>query len=131
MYEVLEVSPGDIHRLFRYPLDRVYGAQFSLKGLAYPWLVSSKSWSSDERVLDVGGTYSDLPVDSADSYGCEEGGMEGCAMTRVAADSIEITYNRWSNTPWAKCAAERPGHCCFDCESWRRGACHERRDPGP
>ncbi len=71
MYEVLEVSLGDTPRLFRYHQDGVYGAQFNLKGFAYPWLVSSRSWSKAERVLDVGGGYSDLPVYLANAFGCE------------------------------------------------------------
>lgn len=81
MYEVLEVSLADTSRLFRYHREGVFGAQFNLKGFAYPWLVSSRSWARGERVLDVGGGYSDLPVYLANSFGCEVWVVDDFGMT--------------------------------------------------
>ncbi len=60
---------ADSARLFRYHQEGVYGAQFNLKGFAYPWLVSSRSWSKGEGVLDVGGGYLELPAFLAKSFG--------------------------------------------------------------
>ena len=71
MYEVLEVALADTPRLFQYHQAGVYGAQFNLKGFAYPWLVSSRKWSKGDRVLDVGAGYSELPVHLAEAFGCE------------------------------------------------------------
>lgn len=71
MYEVIELSLADTPRLFRYSLDRVFGADFALKGFDYPWVLRSRNWSKGERVLDVGAAYSPLPAHIARTYGCE------------------------------------------------------------
>jgi hypothetical protein len=71
MYEILEISLGDTNRLYRYKLDDVYGAKFSLKGFDYPWLLTSRQWTGAEKVLDVGAAYSPLPVHIQQMFGCE------------------------------------------------------------
>jgi hypothetical protein len=71
MYEVVEISLGDLTRLYRYKLQGLYKANFDLKGFAYPWLVSSRQWRPGEKVLDVGAAYSPLPMHLQETYGCE------------------------------------------------------------
>jgi hypothetical protein len=71
MYSIEEIALADTHRLFQYHLAGTYGAQFNLKGFAYPWILRSRSWSKGERILDVGAAYSLLPVHIASTFGCE------------------------------------------------------------
>ncbi len=71
MYEIGEISLADTRRLFRYLQEGVFGAEFNLKGFDYPWILTSKTWRRGEKVLDVGGGYSDLPAHIAREYGCE------------------------------------------------------------
>jgi len=71
MYEVVEISLGDLSRLYHYKMEESYGAGFSLKGFDYPWLITSRAWSKDEKVLDVGAAYSPLPAHIQQTYGSE------------------------------------------------------------
>ena len=71
MYRAIELSLADTKRALSYRLSGTYGSDFSLKGFDIPWLVSSRSWSAGEAVLDVGAGYSDLPSHLATMFGCE------------------------------------------------------------
>lgn len=71
MYEVLEVSLADLTRLYSYKQQDLFKADFSLKGFDNPWMVCSREWKAGEKVLDVGGAYSQLPMYLHDTYGCE------------------------------------------------------------
>jgi hypothetical protein len=71
MYQVLEVSLGDLSRLYQYKLDHEFCADFSLKGFDYPWILRSRGWKTGEKVLDVGAAYSPLPIYIQATYGCE------------------------------------------------------------
>jgi len=71
MYDEIEIAFADAPRLLRYKLDDVFGAEFSLKGFDYPWILQSRKWRNSDKVLDVGAGYSMLPVHIADNYGCE------------------------------------------------------------
>jgi SAM-dependent methyltransferase len=71
MYEVVEVALATVSRLYAYHIDKVYGADFSIKGFDRPWLVSSHDWQNGERVLEVGAAYSNIPMYLQQTYGCE------------------------------------------------------------
>lgn len=71
MYEILEVSLANLGRLFAYKQQDLFKADFSLKGFDNPWIVSSRPWKAAEKVLDVGGAYSTLPMHLHDTFGCE------------------------------------------------------------
>lgn len=71
MYEVVEVSLATVSRLYDYYLRGVHAAKFNLKGFDYPWLIESRQWQKGERVLDVGGAYSELPLYLQREFGCE------------------------------------------------------------
>ena len=70
-YEVLEISLADTRRLYQYKQNDVYGTDFNIKGFEYPWLLTSRTWTQGERVLDVGAGFSSLPIFIQDTYGCE------------------------------------------------------------
>ncbi len=71
MFELLELSLADTHRFYQYkqtcPLELGYG----LKGFDYGWLLASHKWDGSDKVLDVGGAYSQLPLYIQRQYGCE------------------------------------------------------------
>ncbi|MCK4726687.1 MAG: class I SAM-dependent methyltransferase, partial [Anaerolineales bacterium] len=71
MYDEIEIAFADAPRLLRYKLDDIFGAEFSLKGFDYPWILQSRKWRNSDKVLDVGAGYSMLPAQIADNYGCE------------------------------------------------------------
>jgi len=71
MYEIVEVSLASVRRLYDYHINNTYGADFSIKGFDRPWLVSSRSWRKDERVLDVGAAYSNIPIYLQQTFNCE------------------------------------------------------------
>ncbi len=81
MYEVLEIAFADARRLLRYKVDGVFGAEFSLKGFDYPWILQSGDWKNSKKVLDVGAGYSMLPVHIADNYGCEVWAVDDFGMS--------------------------------------------------
>jgi hypothetical protein len=70
-YQVVEVSFADLDRLYRYHLDGIYGANFGIKGFDYPWLLTSRDWKKEDKVLDVGSAYSRIPTYIQKTYGCE------------------------------------------------------------
>ncbi len=70
-YLLLEASLADLDRLYKYKLDNVFNADFSLKGFDYPWIVNSRCWKPGEKILDVGAAYSPLPIHLQSTYGCE------------------------------------------------------------
>jgi len=71
MFELLELSLADTQRFYQYkqtcPMELGYG----LKGFDYGWLLASHKWSSSDKVCDVGGAYSSLPIYIQQQYGCE------------------------------------------------------------
>lgn len=71
MYKILELSLATVSRLYDYYLRGVHGAKFNLKGFDYPWLIESRQWQTGERVLDVGGAYSELPSYLHNQFDCE------------------------------------------------------------
>ena len=71
MYEVLEVSLGNMTRLYDYVQRNLYRAKFGLKGFDNPWVIESHPWKQNETVLDVGAAYSDFPSYLHDSFGSE------------------------------------------------------------
>jgi hypothetical protein len=71
MYEVLEVSLGNLSRLYQYKQKDRHGADYNIKGFDYPWLLTSREWKHGERVLDIGAAYSLLPIHIQEMYGCE------------------------------------------------------------
>ncbi|HEY5269028.1 MAG TPA: class I SAM-dependent methyltransferase [Anaerolineales bacterium] len=72
MYEVLETSLATVSRSYEYQIRSIYGADFNnLKGFGCPWLLDSHHWQKGEKVLDVGGAYSELPIYIQKAYGCE------------------------------------------------------------
>ena len=71
MYDVMEMSLGNLSRLYQYMQNKVHGAAFNLKGFDYAWLTSSREWRQDEKVLDVGAAYSPLPIHIRETFGSE------------------------------------------------------------
>jgi ubiquinone/menaquinone biosynthesis C-methylase UbiE len=72
MYEVLETSLATVSRSYEFQIKSLHGADFNnLKGFGVPWLLDSHRWQKGEKVLDVGGAYSDLPIHIQKEYGCE------------------------------------------------------------
>ena len=71
MYRIVELNLADAARLVDWKQEGVIGAGFGLKGFDYPWIATSRDWSSDEAVLDVGAGYSPLPAYLAAEHGCE------------------------------------------------------------
>ncbi len=71
MFELAEISLGNARRLYRYKQTCPLEIGFNIKGFDYAWLISNHAWKSSERVLDVGGAYSNLPVFIQKSYACE------------------------------------------------------------
>jgi ubiquinone/menaquinone biosynthesis C-methylase UbiE len=72
MYQVLEAELATVSRSYDYQIRSLYGAVFhNLKGFGCPWLLDSHNWKKGEKVLDVGGAYSDLPIHLQKKYGCE------------------------------------------------------------
>jgi SAM-dependent methyltransferase len=71
MYEVLEISLANVRRLYEYNQNSVFGSGLGIKGFDNPWVVSSHAWQKGEKVLDVGGAYSRLPIHLQQTYGCE------------------------------------------------------------
>ena len=72
MYEVLETSLATVSRSYEYQVKSIYGADFNnLKGFGCPWLLDSHNWQKEEKILDVGGAYSELPIHIQKTYGCE------------------------------------------------------------
>jgi SAM-dependent methyltransferase len=71
MYQIIEVSIADVHRFLQYKQKTDFKAQFNLKGFDYLWILNSRQWKPEDRVLDVGCGYSLFPVYIADKLGCE------------------------------------------------------------
>jgi len=71
MYVIEELSFADTRRILQYRSNEIFGTKFNLKGFNYPWILSARSWSEGDRVLDVGAGYSQLPMHIAREYGCE------------------------------------------------------------
>jgi hypothetical protein len=69
MYEVIEISLGNLTRLYSYIQSNLNGARFGLKGFDNPWLLESHAWKSGEKILDVGAAYSSLPSYLQGNYG--------------------------------------------------------------
>jgi SAM-dependent methyltransferase len=70
-YEVVEVSLGDARRLYQYKQSTPLEFGFNIKGFDYSWLINCRSWKNTEKILDVGGAYSTLPLFIQKTYGCE------------------------------------------------------------
>jgi len=71
MFELLELSLADTHRFYQYKQTCPLELNFGLKGFDYGWLLASHVWNGGEKVLDVGGAYSPLPLYIQKQYGCE------------------------------------------------------------
>ena len=70
-YEVLDVSLGDLRRLYDYQQRELHGVRYSVKGFEYPWILTEPEWNSTIRALDVGCGYSKMPDYVQRSFGCE------------------------------------------------------------
>jgi len=71
MFQVVEISLADTRRLYQYHQASPMELNFGLKGFDYGWLLSSREWKKDEKILDVGGAYSPLPMFIQKTWGCE------------------------------------------------------------
>jgi hypothetical protein len=80
-YQIEEVSFADLDRLYLYHLDGVYGADFGIKGFDYPWLLTSREWKKEDKVLDVGPAYSRIPIYIQQSFGCEVWAVDDFGIT--------------------------------------------------
>jgi SAM-dependent methyltransferase len=71
MFQALELSLGDTRRLYQYRQSCPLKVDLNIKGFDYGWLVTSRDWKPEEKVLDVGGAYSELPIFLHEHFGCE------------------------------------------------------------
>lgn len=71
MYQLTQVGIADAQRLIGWASDNVFGAKCNLKGFDYAWITTSRRWSADDRILEVGAGYSALPLHLADQFRCE------------------------------------------------------------
>jgi hypothetical protein len=71
MFELLELSLADTRRMFDYKQNCEMQIAFGLKGFTYGWLLANRQWKTHEKVLDVGGAYSEFPIFLQKKYGCE------------------------------------------------------------
>jgi SAM-dependent methyltransferase len=71
MFKLLELSLADTRRLYQYKQTSPLDLEFGLKGFDYGWLLANHAWTPTEKVLDVGGAYSQLPLYLQQHYGCE------------------------------------------------------------
>ena len=71
MFQLLELSLADTHRFYQYKQSCPLELGFGLKGFDYGWLLASHKWNGTDKVLDVGGAYSQLPLYINQQFGCE------------------------------------------------------------
>ena len=71
MLEFVEVSLADTRRLFQYRQTGQIEVGLGIKGFDYGWVVACRDWKAGEKILDVGGAYSRLPLFLQKQYGCE------------------------------------------------------------
>lgn len=71
MFKLIELSLADTHRFYQCKQTCLLELGFGLKDFDYGWLLASHDWKSDEKVLDVGGAYSQLPLYIQQYHGCE------------------------------------------------------------
>ena len=71
MIKVKEISLADIPRIYSYKKNSPYDISFSLKGFDYGWILGARDWHQGDKVLDVGGAYSDFPHFLHQHHRCE------------------------------------------------------------
>jgi SAM-dependent methyltransferase len=69
--QFVEVSLADTRRLFQLRQNSPIEVGLGIKGFDYGWLVGCREWKSSEKILDVGGAYSRLPLFLQKNYGCD------------------------------------------------------------
>lgn len=70
-YETVDVSLGDLRRLWDYSQQDLHGTKYSVKGIEYPWILTSPEWNESRKALDVGCGYSTMPDYIQKKFGCE------------------------------------------------------------
>ena len=68
---VKEISLADTRKLFNYKKDLPIEVPLNIKGFDYAWVLNSRTWRENEKVLDVGGAYSTFPNYLTNTFGCE------------------------------------------------------------
>jgi len=71
MLQFVEVSLADTRRLFHLRQTSPIDVGLGIKGFDYGWLVACREWKSSEKILDVGGAYSRLPLFLQKNFGCD------------------------------------------------------------
>jgi SAM-dependent methyltransferase len=71
MFNLLECSLADTRRFYQYKQTCSMDLGFGLKDFDYGWLLASHPWTNTEKILDVGGAYSQLPLFIQENYGPE------------------------------------------------------------
>ena len=71
MLEFVELSLADTRRLFKLRQSSPIEVGLGIKGFDYGWVVGCREWKPNEKILDVGGAYSRLPLFLQKTYGCE------------------------------------------------------------
>jgi SAM-dependent methyltransferase len=89
MLEFKEISLADTRRLFDLRQHAPIEVGLGIKGFDYGWLVGCREWKKTERILDVGGAYSRLPLFLQKTFGCET-----WVADDFAAGSGETFWNR-------------------------------------
>jgi len=71
MLKFKEISLANVQRIYNFKKNLDYEISFGIKGFDYGWLLTSRKWKQGEKVLDVGGAYSDFPSYLNRQFGCE------------------------------------------------------------
>jgi SAM-dependent methyltransferase len=115
VFQVIEISLADTRRLYQYHQTCSLELNFGLKGFDYGWLLGCREWQAGEKVLDVGGAYSPVPIHIQKTWACETWVADDFGMdsgdpfwTRQRSPQSHIQEN-----PQVKYVLERvgdPGH---------------------
>lgn len=68
---VKEISIADTRRAYKYKQRNPVDFSFNLKSFDYEWLMEAHPFNPNEKILDVGGAYSNFPIKVAKDCHCE------------------------------------------------------------
>jgi hypothetical protein len=81
LFEILEISLGNLSRLYGYIQKDLFSAKYGLKGFDNPWILESHAWKAGEKVLDIGAAYSKFPSYLYQTFNCEMWAVDDFGMT--------------------------------------------------
>ncbi|MFH2104575.1 MAG: methyltransferase domain-containing protein [Chloroflexota bacterium] len=71
MFEIVDISLATTNSLFKFKNQFEDLKGFGLKAFDNGWMLNAHQWKAGEKVLDVGGAYSWVPLRIQSQYGCE------------------------------------------------------------